>query len=121
MGVTHILFASHHLFPHSKKVYTFSPPTKKVQALKKLGPGDPDMPNDYRGNGEPHEGARDQGAPDVPASAAPSDYQSTLLKIIESTTQDPRQHRRLIYELARMNLKKELWQKNRSFTPAEIR
>jgi hypothetical protein len=69
----------------------------------------------------PNERARDREASHVPASAAPTDYQSTLLEIIESAAHDPRQLRRLVYELARMNLKREIWQKDRSLTPLGVR
>jgi hypothetical protein len=44
-----------------------------------------------------------------------------LLQIIESAASDPRQLRRLVYELARQNLKKETSQRGCSLTPVDIR
>jgi hypothetical protein len=72
-----------------------------------------------RGEG-PHTDRPDHSQGSIPARAAPSAYQSTLLRIIESTTNDPAQLRRLVYQLARLNLKRETWQSSPTFTPAEV-
>ena len=45
----------------------------------------------------------------VAPSAAPSHYQAALLQIINSTANNPQQLRRLVYELARTNLKRDTW------------
>jgi hypothetical protein len=45
----------------------------------------------------------------VAARAAPTDYQFTLLKIIQATSEDPGRVRKLVYELARATLKKHIW------------
>ena len=73
-----------------------------------------------RGEG-PHTDRPDHSLGSIPARAAPSAYQSTLLRIIESTTNDPAQLRHLVYELARLNLKRETWQTRPALTPAEVR
>jgi hypothetical protein len=62
-----------------------------------------------------------EGTEIVAASAAPTDYQSALLQIIESAASDPRQLRRLVYELARQNLKKETSQRDCTLTPNDVR
>jgi hypothetical protein len=78
----------------------------------------------------PSDHPRDDQRPDVPhdekpsgvsVASAPSEYQTALLQIIESTTNDPRKLRKLVYELARMNLKKESWQRRPSLTSAEVK
>jgi hypothetical protein len=56
----------------------------------------------------------------VSAREAPSEYQSMLLRIIESTTNDPNQLRRIIYELARMNLRKETLRRASTMSPSEV-
>lgn len=79
------------------------------------------MPHDVSRSDRPQPDRTGDPPRSVPASAAPSAYQATLLRIIESTTNDPAQLRRLVYELARLNLKRETWQANPTFTPAEVR
>jgi hypothetical protein len=53
---------------------------------------------------------RGRQAQNISVSSVPTDYQSALLQIIESAVNDPRELRRLIYELARANLNKEIGQ-----------
>ena len=55
------------------------------------------------------------------ASAAPSEYQSSLLKIIQSAINDPRKIRALVYELSRANLRKEIWQSTPKLSAAEAK
>ena len=55
----------------------------------------------------------------VAASAAPTDYQSVLLQIIELAGNDPRELRGLVYELARTSLAKEI-ERGRS-TPVDLK
>jgi len=57
----------------------------------------------------------------VAAGAAISDYQTTLLRTIESTASDPRHLRQIVYELARMNLKREIWRADPPLKRAEVR
>jgi hypothetical protein len=57
----------------------------------------------------------------VSASAAPSEYQSALLQIIQSVMNHPQKIRALVYELSRANLRKEIWQSTPKLTPAEIK
>jgi hypothetical protein len=54
--------------------------------------------------------ARGRQAQNISVSSVPTDYQSALLQIIESAVNDPRELRRLIYELARANLNREIGQ-----------
>lgn len=49
------------------------------------------------------------------------DYYSVLLRVIAAATHDPAQTRRVIYELARINLKKELWLQYGEFGGAGVR
>ena len=55
----------------------------------------------------------------VPAGAATSSYQSTLLHIIETAANNPAGLRRVIYDLARMNLKREIQVSRPLLTPAK--
>lgn len=43
------------------------------------------------------------------ARAGESDYHAVLLRVIQSTTKDPAQLRNLVYELARIKLRRETW------------
>jgi hypothetical protein len=43
------------------------------------------------------------------ARAGQSDYHTVLMRVIQSTTQDPQQLRNLVYELARIKLRRETW------------
>jgi len=51
------------------------------------------------------------------ARAAPSDYHTVLLRVIRSTTQDPAQLRSLVYELARIKLRRETWLQDTPLDP----
>jgi hypothetical protein len=62
----------------------------------------------------------DERAGGVSARGAPSDYQATLLRIIESASRDPVHLRRIIYELARVNLRKETLRRGTAMTPVEV-
>jgi hypothetical protein len=53
---------------------------------------------------------RGRQAQNISVSSVPTDYQSALLQIIESAVNDPRELRRLIYELARADLNREIGQ-----------
>jgi hypothetical protein len=57
----------------------------------------------------------------VAVGAAHTDYHSALLQIIESASNDPRQLRRLVYELARTNLNKEARQRSSALNPDDVR
>ena len=57
----------------------------------------------------------------IPVGSAPTDYQSALLRIINSAANDPRQLRWLVYELARENLNKQAGQGRSALAPGEIR
>ncbi|MGE3149835.1 MAG: hypothetical protein AB7K04_12300, partial [Pseudorhodoplanes sp.] len=50
-----------------------------------------------------------------------SDYQAVLLRVIRATTQDPAQLRSLVYELARIKLKREAWMSEQPLSRAEAR
>src|SRR3954464_12093585 len=43
------------------------------------------------------------------ARTGESDYHAVLLRVIQSTTTDPAQLRNLVYELARIKLRRETW------------
>src|SRR6266700_1793788 len=78
------------------------------------------MPIEYPHAGQPRPVQPDEKPHKISASGAPSDYQSTLLRIIDSTADDPPQLRRIIYELVRMKLRKEIGQ-TPALTPSEAK
>ena len=79
------------------------------------------MPHDISRGDQAHSGVADESAQSVPAGAATFSYQSTLLNIIEAATNDPAGLRRVIYDLARMNLKQEIRASRPWLTPAKGR
>jgi hypothetical protein len=50
-----------------------------------------------------------------------SDYHAVLLRVIQSTTQDPAQLRSLVYELARIKLRRETWLQEPALGPDEAK
>src|ERR1700681_78747 len=76
-----------------------------------------DMPNDFPRDRGPRNDTNDS----ISATGAPSNYQLALLKIIESVANDPRHLRKIVYELARMNLKRETWQRTPPLSASEVK
>ncbi len=76
------------------------------------------MPHDDSRGERLHSGLP-EAASSVAAGAATSSYQASLLRIIESVESDPAQLRRLIYDLARMKLGREI--QDTTLTPVRVR
>jgi hypothetical protein len=57
----------------------------------------------------------------ITIARAPFDYQAALMHMIEAAQSDPSEVRRLIYEIARRNLKREAWRTNPSLTPEQVK
>jgi hypothetical protein len=51
---------------------------------------------------------------DASGAAAPSNFQSALFQMIESAAQNPGELRRVVYEVARANLRREIWRRKPS-------
>ena len=79
------------------------------------------MPHDISRGDQARSGVPEETDRSVPAGAATFSYQSTLLSIIEAATNDPAGLRRVIYDLARMNLKQEIRASRPWLTPAKAR
>jgi hypothetical protein len=79
------------------------------------------MPPERPRFGTPRPAPVDEKPQGIPASRAPSGYQATLLKMIDSAASDPRQLRRIVYQFARMNLERETGQRGANLSPAEIK
>ena len=79
------------------------------------------MPPERPRVGTPRPAPEDEKLQGIPASRAPSDYQATLLRIIDSATSDPRHLRWLVYQLARINLQRETGHKAANLSPPETR
>jgi hypothetical protein len=76
------------------------------------------MPHDNSRGGRLRPGLP-EAAGSVAAGAATSSYQASLLRIIESIEKDPAQLRRLVYDLARMKLGREI--EETTLTPVRVR
>jgi hypothetical protein len=57
---------------------------------------------------------------DASGAAAPSNFQSALFQMIESAAQNPGELRRVVYEVARANLRREIWRRKPSLTAIEV-
>jgi hypothetical protein len=79
------------------------------------------MPHDISRGKQPGQELTGETARSVPAGLATSSYQLTLLHIIETAANDPAGLRRVIYDLARMNLKQEIRVSRPLLTPAKAR
>jgi hypothetical protein len=89
--------------------------------LNASSPWKVDMPHDISRVKQPGQELTKTTPRSVPAGAATSSYQSTLLHIIETAANDPAGMRRVIYDLARMNLKQEIQVSRPVLTPAKAR
>jgi hypothetical protein len=79
------------------------------------------MPPERPRFGTPRPAPADEKPQGIPANRAPSDYQATLLRIIDSAASDPRHLRWLVYQLARVNLQREAGQKGPNLSPADTK
>jgi hypothetical protein len=77
------------------------------------------MPTDFPRDGKLRNEPRSGKPAGISAIGAPANYQSALLKIIEYAENDPRQLRWNVYELARMNLRREIRQRRPPLTAFE--
>ena len=73
--------------------------------------------SDSKKNVEP----RSAGNEIAPVGAVALEYQSALLEMIEAASNDPRQIRSLVYELARTNLVRETWESDSVLTLRDVR
>ena len=60
-------------------------------------------------------------ARDVPATSAELDFSLVLARVIGSIENDPAQLRSAVYELARIKLEREAWQRHPPMNVREIR
>ena len=60
-------------------------------------------------------------AKDVPTTSAELDFSLVLARVIGSIENDPTQLRNVVYELARIKLEREVWQRHPPLSMAEIR
>ena len=63
----------------------------------------------------------DESQQSVSASSAPTNFQSALLLMIESAAKNPSQLRGYVYELARANLRREIWNRRPPPTAVEVK
>src|SRR6478736_5753206 len=65
--------------------------------------------------------APNNSAKNVPTTSAELDFSLVLARVIGSIENDPAQLRNVVYELARIKLEREVWQRHPPLSMAEIR